>query len=70
MNTGVLLRMVRILSVLMWELNKGLRLVGKTALFDMDSYTIKRTFCNGNMSTIPARGHVLGGANIAIVDAV
>jgi len=51
-NTGVLLRMVRILSVLIWRLNKRLRLVGKTALFDMDSYTIKRTFCKGNMSTI------------------
>ena len=45
MNTGVLLRMVRFLSVLVWELNKGLRLVVKTAMFDMDSYTIKRTFC-------------------------
>jgi len=51
-NTGVLLRMVRILSVLMWELNKGLRLVGKTALFDMDSYTIKRTYCTVILSTI------------------
>jgi hypothetical protein len=51
-NTGVLLRMVRILSVLMWRLNKGLRLVGKTALFDVDSYTIKRTCCTVNMSTI------------------
>jgi len=36
---------------LMWELNTGLRLVVKTALFDMDSYTIKRTFCTVNMST-------------------
>ena len=45
MKTGVLLRMVGILSILMWELNTGLRLVVKTALFDMDSYTIKRTFC-------------------------
>ena len=42
MNTGVLLRMVRILSVLMWMLNKGLRLVRKTALFDVDSYNINR----------------------------
>ena len=40
MNTGVLLRMVRILSILMWRLNKGLRLVRETALLDVDSYTI------------------------------
>ena len=44
--------MVRILSVLMWELNKGLRLVGKAASFDMDSYTIKHTYCTVIMSTI------------------
>lgn len=37
----MLLRMLRILSVIMWGLNKRLHLVGKTALFDMDSYTIK-----------------------------
>ena len=40
MNTGVLLRMVRILSILIWRLNKGLRLVVKTASFDIDNYTI------------------------------
>jgi hypothetical protein len=39
-NTGVLLRMVRILSVLIWRLNKRLRSDGKTASFDMDSDTI------------------------------
>ena len=44
MNTGVLLRIVRILSVLMWMLNKGLRLIGKTALFDVDSYNINGGF--------------------------
>ena len=52
MNTGVLLRMERFLSVLMWRLNKELHLVGKTALFDMDSYTIKHTYCTVIMSTI------------------
>jgi len=50
-NTGVLLRMVRILSVLIWRLNKRLRLVGKTALFDVDSYIIKHTYCTVIMST-------------------
>ena len=43
----MLLRMVRILSVLMWGLNKGLRLVRKTALFDIDSYTIKGGILQG-----------------------
>jgi hypothetical protein len=50
-NTGVLLRMVRILSVLIWRLNKRLRLVGKTALFDVDSYIIKHIYCTVIMST-------------------
>lgn len=44
MNTGVFLRIVRILSVVMWGLNKGLRSDGKTALFDMASYTINGGF--------------------------
>jgi hypothetical protein len=43
-NTGVLLRMGRILSILMWRLSKGLRLVGKPTLFDKDSYTINGGF--------------------------
>ena len=44
MNTGVLFRMVRILSIRVWELNKGLRLVGTPTLFNMDSYTINGGF--------------------------
>ena len=52
MNTGVFLRIVRILSVVMWGLNKGLRSDGKTALFDMVSYTIKRAYCTVILSTI------------------